>query len=351
MKKIISIILAVAMVAALAACGGGNGQAPAATTADSNADAADTGSDRVDLTFRLSLGDNEASNYYKGAMAIAEEVEKATDGQIKIDVYASGVLGNEPESLELCQTGDIDIATIASSKLVSFIPEMAILDQAYLYTSAEQAHAAIEGDLAGLIDEAAGKIGVHYIGAMESGFRNMFTTRPVTCLDDFKGLKIRTMTSDSHMLAFNSFGAIATPLDYNEQFTALQTGAIDACENAISNMLANGFNEYCPYVTWTNHAYVYILMFLSDNAWNSIPDDLKESFLEGVKAGYHRQWQYLIDANNEAIGELEKLGVTFYDIDTKELQAIYQEAAEKAGMMNFDPQWQAALDKAIASVG
>lgn len=41
--------------------------------------------------------------------------------------------------------------------------------------------------------------------------------------------------------------------------------------------------------------------------------------------------------------------MNFYDIDVAELQAAYQAKAEEKGF-TFDPEWQAAVDEAIASV-
>ena len=51
---------------------------------------------------------------------------------------------------------------------------------------------------------------------------------------------------------------------------------------------------------------------MSDNAWKKIPDDMKDTFVEAVWAGCEKQWQYLNEANDEAIGLLEGVGVTMY---------------------------------------
>ena len=348
MKKKTALLLAVAVVAVnLCACGSKTDVTE--NTAITEESTASSVADDV-ITFKMNINDNEASNYYKGALALAEEVKEATQGRIEIEVYGSGSLGDEPECLEMCQSGDLDIATIASSKMVSFIPEMAILDQAYLFTTVDQAHAAIDGPVGELLEKAAYEnLGVHYVGSMESGFRNVFSTKPIASVEDFQGVKIRTMESDSHMLAFNSFGAVATPLAASEQVTALQTGTIDACENAISNMIANGFYDYCPYVTWSNHAFVYINLFVSDKAWNQVPDDLKDDFADALRRGCDIQRQYLQEANDSAVEELTDMGITFFDIDTSELQRIYQEAAKEAGF-TYDAVWQEALDEAINSV-
>lgn len=114
------------------------------------------------LVFRMGIVDGETSPVYAGARDIAENVERNTDGKIKIVVVTGGALGDERGSVELCSQGDLDIASAANSVLTNWIPEMSILDQAYLWETEEQAHAAVDGPVGELIEQAAEeKLGVH----------------------------------------------------------------------------------------------------------------------------------------------------------------------------------------------
>ena len=309
--------------AALAACGGSS-----ASTAGSTAGAAASGES---VTFTLSMVDNEQSNYYKGAQAIADSVNEATNGQFQIKVVAGGTLGGE------------------SDTLANYIPEMSILDQAFLWDSQDQANYAVRNELGDLIQEKANAQGIHVIGYMESGFRDVFSKKPIQTMADFNGVKIRTMQNDGQLLAFTSFGANPVALAAGDQFTALQQNTIDACENAVSNCWVNKFYEAgVTSVTKTHHCFVYIPLCMSDNAWKKIPDDMKDTFVEAVWAGCEKQWQYLNEANDEAIGLLEGVGVTMYDIDTDELKAAY-EAKKSASGVTYDETWQAAVDAAKAA--
>ena len=339
-KRILSLVLALSMVFMVTACGGASKPATSGSAAETPA--AET------ITFKLAMVDNETTPYYKGAMKIAEEVAAATNGRIQIEVIAGGTLGGERDTVELAMNGDLDIATAANSVLTNWIPEMAILDQAYLWSSADQAHAAVDGKVGELINEKAAALGLHVIGYMESGFRDTFSTTPIKTPADFKGVKIRTMQNQFHMAAFESFGAMPTPMSFNEVFTALQQGTINAAENAVSGCLTNGYYEVTKNVTFTKHAFVYILLCMSDNAWNKIPEDLREPFMAAVKRGYEAQRQYLVESNNAAIEELKTKGVEFHEIDTAALQALYQEAAKAKGF-TFDPTWEAACQEVIAA--
>lgn len=332
MKKLIASLAVLAIVLIALTVYGSSGSAAGGT-----------------VVFKMAFVDPESSPYAQGGLKIAEEVEKATDGRIKIDIIAGGSLGGERDSVELAMDNSLDIATCANSVLTNFIPEMGILDQAYLWKNADEAHAAADGTLGRLVDEAAQKNGVHVIGFLESGFRNTFSTKPIQVMDDFRGVTIRTMENRYHQAAFKSFGAMPISMGYNDVFTALQQGTIDACENATVNCLNSGFYEVTKNVTNTSHAFVYILMCMSEDAWDRIPEDLRGPFLEAVQKGVDYERQLLVDENNKAVEKLKELGVSFYDIDIAGLQAAYQAQAEKEGF-TFDPVWQAAVDEAIASV-
>lgn len=142
------------------------------------------------IVFRMAIVDGESSPIYKGAKKMADEVLKKTNGRIKIVVVTGGALGDERGSVELCSQGDLDIASAANSVLTNWIPEMNILDQAYLWENEEQAHAAVDGPVGDLIEKAAyDKLNVHVIGYLESGFRDTFSKKPIKTMSDFKGLR------------------------------------------------------------------------------------------------------------------------------------------------------------------
>lgn len=342
MKKRFSIGLAAIMAVTLVGCGSKD------KVANSNVGG---GASDEPIKFTMSLVDNEQSNYYKGAQAIAEEVEKATNGKITIDVKAGGTLGGESDTLDMAIQGDLDIASCANSVLANYIPEMSILDQVFLWDSQDQANYAVTHELGDLIQEKANSHGLHVIGYMESGFRDVFSKKPITSIDDFKGVKIRVMQNDGQIQAFKAFGANPVGIPAGEQFTALQQGTIDACENAISNALVNKFYEAgVTSITETHHSFVYIPLCMSDTAWNKIPEDLRDTFIKAVQAGCEKQWTYLTEANEQAKEELQKEhGVTIQTIDVKSLQDAYKAQQEKDGTKH-DQAWVDAIQAAHDAV-
>ena len=332
MKKIAKKILCGIMAAGiLTGCGSG-GQSEITEVGDSSAT----------VTLKLGMVDPDGSNFHEGALAIADEVSKATGGKVKIEVFAGGQLGNERDMYEGAQMGTIDMFTASNAVLTSFIPEMAVLDQPFLFETEEQAHNVIDGKVGELIAEKTEEQQIHTVGWMDVGFRNVFSVRPVENVDDFEGLKIRTMENDIHIAAFNALGAIATTMASGDVFTGLQQGTIDAAENAIANLIANRYYEITKNVTMTNHIFGFMGVFVSDKAWNQIPEDLRDEFLAGVEAGTKLQRQYLVEANEAAKEELTELGVQFYEIPMDQMRELVEPAMEEFSD-RMDLEWVEAL--------
>lgn len=332
MKKIAKKILCGIMAAGiLTGCGSG-GQSEITEVGDSSGT----------VTLKLGMVDPDGSNFHEGALAIADEVSKATGGKVKIKVFAGGQLGNERDMYEGAQMGTIDMFTASNAVLTSFIPEMAVLDQPFLFETEEQAHNVIDGKVGELIAEKTEEQQIHTVGWMDVGFRNVFSVRPVENVDDFEGLKIRTMENDIHIAAFNALGAIATPMASGDVFTGLQQGTIDAAENAIANLIANRYYEITKNVTMTNHIFGFMGVFVSDKAWNQIPEDLRDEFLAGVEAGTKLQRQYLVEANEAAKEELTELGVQFYEIPMDQMRELVEPAMEEFSD-RMDPEWVEAI--------
>ena len=168
--KVLLTILAAAMAASLTACGGSSNGGTATTAvggSDTKAETAGSTASTDAINFTMAMVDNTSSNYYKGAEKIAECVEKATDGKITMTIQAGGTLGGESDTLDMAVQGDLDIASCANSVLANYISEMGILDQAFLWDSADQANYAVQHELGNLIqtkanEHGAGRIVLHH---------------------------------------------------------------------------------------------------------------------------------------------------------------------------------------------
>ena len=129
-KRVLAIALSTIMAASLAACGGSKpaettaAAAPAAaeTTAaaaeTTAAAAADGAVDTSNAKYTINIGHINAENdsWHLAALDFKEQVEKNSNGQIKVEVYPNSQLGPEVDMIQsILQQGGCDITFTGES--------------------------------------------------------------------------------------------------------------------------------------------------------------------------------------------------------------------------------------------
>lgn len=200
MKRVIVLLMASILSFSLVACGASS--AGSTTSSVSSAAASSAKSSQQPIVVKLGFAESESSVHYKGYQYLCDKVTEATDGLVTFELYASNSLGSERDLYEGCQMGTVDACIITNAVLTNFVPQAAVLDQPFLFDDYDPAWKFIDGPFGDYLEEKAAAGGVHIVGWMDSGFRSLFTTKPVSSIADLKGMKIRTMENQYHMAAY-----------------------------------------------------------------------------------------------------------------------------------------------------
>ena len=192
-KSALATLLAGLMILSLAACGnndtpaGGSGS-PAPSQSQS-ADGAKVGQTVLKCSFNQTIENPEAKTLLK----LSDDLYDATEGRYSIEVYPSEQLGSQQESLELVQSGAIDMALVANSIVEGVNSDFAIIGCPYVYDSIEHQQKVFES---GKLDELFATTeasGFTVLSAYSLGARCVYGNKPVTSPEDLKGMKIRVM--------------------------------------------------------------------------------------------------------------------------------------------------------------
>ncbi len=351
MKKWTSIVLAVAMALTLAACGGSpaSSAAPAAPAAST---AAPASSDQV-YTITCSHATAETTSLHAGSVAFKDYVEKASNGRIVVNIYPNAQLGGDRETIEGVQTGEITMMSSSNAVQVNFVPDAVIYDMPFLYPTTEFGRKVLDNeDFKSAISKSYAAAGFHYMGASDQGFRTLTCNKPVKTPDDLKGMTIRTMENEYHMATWKALGANPTPLAFNELYTALQQGTVDAQENPIELIYSQKFYEQQKYIVGTNHIFQTIVWIMNENFYQSLPDDLKKVVDEGAAVAVEAARKFQDDNLAKNSEEIKKGGSEFIDLSADELAAfsakvggVYDMVKKDCGTEVYDA-YMAAVDAA-----
>ena len=374
MKKSLAMLLALVMLFALCACGqtaapaasapaasAPAAEAPAAEApaAEAPAEEADPYADleEIELIGADSTGKGAAGQIF-GEM-VAANVAEITGGKFTIDYHPNGDLGGDADLLRQAQSGDIAIVVCQTAPTVSFIPEMAVFDLPMVF--AKYDGAVIDEVLNGenefntALCEAYEAVGFHYLGIMQNATYRLTTSNSeLKTLEDFAGLQIRTMENKNHMAFWSAIGAEPTPLAWAEVFQALQTGMLDAQENAADTCVGANFQDVQKYLACTNHILYANQILINADVFNSLPEAYQAALVQAVKEALAVMNPQLaqIDADNKKI--LEDGGMTiieypaeFYDeiLALDGVKALY-ESIDKEQVNGLGSKLVAALEAA-----
>ena len=215
-------------------------------------------------------------------------VEQKTEGRIHIDVYYGGQLGDEKALIEQLQFGGVDFTRASISPLAEFEKSLNVLSLPYLYKDADQMWRVLEGDIGESFLKSVEKSGLIGLSWYDAGARNFYNSKkPITKLDDLKGLKIRVQESQLMMGMVSALGASATPMAYGEVYSGLQTGVIDGAENNWPSYESTSHYEVAKYYVLDEHSRIPEMQMISKITWDKLsPEDqaiIKECALESAK--------------------------------------------------------------------
>lgn len=311
-KKILALALAAAMSLSLFGCGGGSGSGgSAATPAPNNGGGSSTsGGDDGKVYEIIYAGTVTDTNPITIAFNwMAEELETRTNGRMKMTLYPNNTLGDTRANIESMQNNSVQIGEGSSAPLAIFTQDFMPMSLPFFFASYENAYNFAESDfMAQLADKMAQEVGVRPVGWMLNGARCLSNSKTaVSKPEDMKGLKIRVMENDIYIKTFEALGASPTAMSFAEVFTALQQGTVDGQDNPSNITNTSKFYEVQKYFTDLYHCIDLAPVMVSEEWYQSLPADLKETF-DAVVAetiAYQRK----LSQESEA-ADLEVIGTT-----------------------------------------
>src|ERR671917_187407 len=191
-----------------------------------------------------------------GAKKFADLVEQKSGGKIKVRVFPGGQLGGDLQNVSALQGGTLDLMVLNAGLLVGIVKDFAVLDLPFLFNTAEEADAVVDGPVGQKLFEKLPDKGLVGLGYFELGFRNVTNSRrPIAKMEDFQGIKLRVLQSPLFIEMFNALGANTIAMPFPEVYTAMEQKVIDGHENPFTVILDSKLYEVQKYVSVTRHIY------------------------------------------------------------------------------------------------
>ena len=282
-------------------------------------------------TYTMKLGTltiNDMAHEWLKEFAAA--VERDSKGRIKSEIFPSGQLGSAPREIEGTQFGSIQAIIMPPDFLAGIDERFETPSAPGTFTSMEQAQRTVfDPEFRQAFLSLGANKGLMGLTLIVNSPVTILTRNPSRHLADFKGLKIRILSSDFQIEQVKRLGATPVSMSLGDVMPALQQGAIDGALAAVAPFTPMHFYDAAKYMTETGQYYVFLVVEMSKKWFDALPADLQKVVRDDADAVSRNTlpWQ------------------------EKEIEAQRKIWSEHGELISLPPAEQAEMMKSMSAIG
>ena len=309
MKKFFALLMSLAMVLSLAACGGGEATEEGGSGGD--------GGNGETKVLRLSTHLSIDHSTMQMAQKFKELLVEKSGGSLDVEFYTDGQLGGQTENCESLKAGTLDMTIIDTGTLANYNPAAGILDMPYLFSTKEQAIETVSGDIGkDFMDMVTETTGIRPISLQTIAFRStLLKDTVIETLDDFKGVKVRIPENPSIEACFSALGATPVAIPSGEAYTAVQTGVTNGLEGNMEYIAQMKSYEVANVFNLTEHVMTFTAFCMSDAVYQSLTAEQQTAIDEAAAEAMDYFYDLYEDIEADAKQAMVDAGVSFVEID------------------------------------
>lgn len=282
----------------------------AACGSNTSTNSANEGGKEQTYTFKATHVTQETHVWHQTALKFGEELEKLSNGRMKLEIYPASQLGPEKDMVQQLETGAIDFGFLTNAYMSTrqeslnswFMPfTFKSLDEAVQLRGSEPVLQMLK-EL-----ESQGLVGLDFAFA---GNRHILMKEGhIASPEDLKGKKIRIIGSPAIQDFWTAIGAGPTAMPLPEVYTSLQTGVIDGIDIDLDALVTEKYYEIADHLTLTNHLTFPTVIVMSKASFNKLSAEDQEIVKQAIKTAVDWGVQEALKREQENLETLKQAGV------------------------------------------
>jgi len=260
-------------------------------------------------------------HHTKNVQQFAEDVNKATGGELKIVVHSGASLYKHPEIHRAVRSGQVPIGEMFMGLLGNEDPVFKADNIPFLasdFDSAKKLWKATRPH----IEKSLAKDGLKLLYAVPWPPQGFYTKKPIQSGADLKGLKLRAYSPATSRLAV-LLGASPTTVQTPEIPQAFSTGLVDAMVTSPSTGVSSQAWDFVKYYTDTQAWIPKNMVIVNARAFKRLPKAQQQAVLDAAARAEQRGWQMAMDETRTKTETLKAHGMVVSE-PTPQLKADLQ---------------------------
>jgi len=262
---------------------------------------------------------------------LAEQVEKESDGRLKIEVYPASQLGDAVSQIEGVMMGSLDMFCDAGEWCSQFVKDWNVMALTFVFDDEAHLRKFLAGPVNAAIEEQLRvERGIRVLANNWIRAPRVITSRkPILKLEDLQGLKMRVPEIKMYLESWQALRTKPTMVAWGEVYLALRQGIVEAAEGPLDTMYTMKFYEVGPHITLSRHLMSNMNVLINERKFKSLPADLQEILVKAANDAGDWFSETVRQMTNEYVEKMKEGGAQFYEIDIAPFKAKMPALAAK----------------------
>jgi TRAP-type C4-dicarboxylate transport system substrate-binding protein len=238
----------------------------------------------------------------------AEEVDKATAGELKIKIHSAGSLFKHPEIKNAVRQGLVPVGEFFLSRISNEQPVFGADSQPFLATNYADAKKLWDAQLS-VIGKLLDKQGLMPLFSVPWPPQGLYTKKEIKTVADLKGIKFRAYNPTLELFA-NKVGAAPTQVEVPDIPQAFATGRVEAMITSPSTGANSKAWDYVTYYTDIQAWLPKNIVVVNKKAFRKLDKNTQDALLAAAKAAEVRGWEMSMKETESKTKILKDNGMT-----------------------------------------
>ena len=283
---------------------------PEATKPATMASPSPTATPKKTYTYTCMLGRSTKLDFSGAHVDVffKEEVEKRTNGRVKVEIFPAGQIGNDVELMNKVEMNAVQGMGTGAMMVSRWTPWGDVFMLPFVFDTWDKAEKfATSGKLLDPIKEELRKHNVELVAVTLMGMMDIVSRSPVHTPTDMRGLKFRIQPTPIFKKMCQALGIECMPVPYTEVYTSLKQGIIDGVFNTPELVVIDRTIEVCPHITDSRHMAGFYIEVVNRDWLQGLPSDLRQAVLESWDTAAQKERERVRAREAEYLQKIEKM--------------------------------------------
>lgn len=286
-----------------------------------------------EITWKMGHLTPPGSSYLAAVKEVPERISKATNGKVKVELFAT--LFQVREQPQAVRDGRLDMISGVHPYLSGTAPTLAASELPGLFWDMDDYIKVIESDVGDHLREVWSRQFNSHVLAFGAFDRSVIlSNKKLAKIEDFRGLKIRVPSAGAAQL-MGSLGARPVQLAFPEIAPALSSGVVDAVLTDAGTSQGMGFHNIAKYLhVWHSGVFSWA-MVINNDVWKSLDPELQKVITAEFQALQNDHFAGYKKHNDEIIKSMSESGMEVIIPSKEEVARMYSDRNTKLIFSSF----------------